>query len=107
MHNYNYAYVTSIETKQKTTFLGCLCLRQLVDDKSVASCQKTCYKLMVKTCYPQAYCKLFEVIVQIRDRGLYRDFKYEDFVAVRGEVEDWNGLRVLEIPVKSSVEYLN
>ena len=37
----------------------------------------------------------FYVIVQIRDRGLYRDFKYEEFVIL-----------VLEIPVKSSVELL-
>ena len=35
------------------------CLRQLVDDKSVASCQQICCKLIVKTCYPQACCKLF------------------------------------------------
>ena len=35
-------------------------LRQLVDDKSVASCQQTCCKLIVKTCYPQACCKLFQ-----------------------------------------------
>ena len=26
-------------------------LRQLVDDKSVASCQQTCCKVIVKTCY--------------------------------------------------------
>ena len=35
------------------------CLRQLVDDKSVASCQQICSKFIVKTCYPQACCKLF------------------------------------------------
>ena len=29
-------------------------LRQLVDNRSVASCQQTCCKLIVKTCYPQA-----------------------------------------------------
>ena len=29
-------------------------LRQLVDDKSVASCQQACCKLILKTCYPQA-----------------------------------------------------
>ena len=29
-------------------------LRQLLDDKSVASYQQTCCKLIVKTCYPQA-----------------------------------------------------
>ena len=33
-------------------------LRQLVDDKSVASCQQTFGKLIVKTCYPQACYKL-------------------------------------------------
>ena len=38
-------------------------LRQLVDDKSVASCQQTCCKLIVKTCYPQACCKLFQQVV--------------------------------------------
>ena len=38
-------------------------LRQLVDDKSVASCQQTCYKLIVKTCYQQACYKLFQQVV--------------------------------------------
>ena len=38
-------------------------LRQLVDDKSVASCQQTCCKLIVKTCYPQACCKLLQQVV--------------------------------------------
>ena len=38
-------------------------LRQLVDDKSLASCQQICYKLIVKTCYPQACCKLFQQVV--------------------------------------------
>ena len=37
--------------------------RQLVDDKFVASCQQTCCKLIVKTCYPQACCKLFQQVV--------------------------------------------
>ena len=37
-------------------------LRQLVDDKSVTSYQQTC-KLIVKTCYPQIYCKLFQQVV--------------------------------------------
>ena len=27
-------------------------LRQLVEDKSVASCQQICCKLIVQTCYP-------------------------------------------------------
>ena len=40
------------------------CLRQLVEDKSVANCQQTCCKLIVKTCYhPQACCKLFQQVV--------------------------------------------
>ena len=38
-------------------------LRQLVENKSVASCQQTCYKLIVKTCYPQASFKLFKQVV--------------------------------------------
>ena len=37
--------------------------RQLVYDKSVASCQQTCCKLIVKTCYPQACCKLFQQVL--------------------------------------------
>ena len=32
-------------------------LRQLVEDKCVASCRQTCWKLIVKTCYPQVCCK--------------------------------------------------
>ena len=35
-------------------------LRQRVGDKSAASCQQTCYGLIVKTCYPQACYKLFQ-----------------------------------------------
>ena len=38
-------------------------LRQLVDDKSVASCQQTCFKLIIKTRYPRACCKLFQQVV--------------------------------------------
>ena len=38
-------------------------LQQLADDKSVASCQQICCKLIVKTCYPQACCKLFQQVV--------------------------------------------
>ena len=34
-------------------------VQQFVDNKSVASCQQTYCKLIVKTCYPQAGCKLF------------------------------------------------
>ena len=37
-------------------------LRELVDDKSVASGQQTRCKLIVKTCYPQACCKLFQQV---------------------------------------------
>ena len=47
--------------------------------------------------------RILYVIVQIQEK----DFKYEEFVPVRGETSDWNGLQVFEIPVKSSVEYLN
>ena len=38
-------------------------LRRFVDKKSVASCQLTCRKLIVKTCYPQACYKLFQQVV--------------------------------------------
>ena len=38
-------------------------LRQLVEDKSVASFQQTCCKLIVQTCYQQAFCKLFQQVV--------------------------------------------
>ena len=37
-------------------------LRQLVDDKSVASSQQTCSKLIIKT-FSQACCNLFEQVV--------------------------------------------
>ena len=39
-------------------------LRQLVDDKSVESCQQSCCKLIVKTCYQQACLKLFQQVVK-------------------------------------------
>ena len=35
-------------------------LRHLADDKSVASCQQACCKLILKTSHPQACCKLFQ-----------------------------------------------
>ena len=38
-------------------------LIQIVDDKSVVSCQQTCCKLIVETCYPQACYKLFQQVV--------------------------------------------
>ena len=38
-------------------------LQQPVDNKSVASCQQACSKLIVRTCYPQACCKLFQQVV--------------------------------------------
>ena len=38
-------------------------LRDLLDHKPVASCQRTCYKLTIKTCYPRACCKLFQQVV--------------------------------------------
>ena len=31
------------------------CSRQLVDNKSVGSCPQACCKLVVETCYPQAF----------------------------------------------------
>ena len=37
-------------------------LRQLVDDKSVASCEQACCKLILKTFYPQACYKLFQQV---------------------------------------------
>ena len=39
-------------------------LGQLVENKSVVSCQQTCCKLIVKTCYPRACCKLFQQVVR-------------------------------------------
>ena len=38
-------------------------LRQLVDNKSVASCGQTYCKLIVKTCCPKAWYKLFQQFV--------------------------------------------
>ena len=35
----------------------------IVDDKPVGSCQQTCCKLIVKTCYPQACCKFFQQVI--------------------------------------------
>ena len=60
----------SVDILQRTCYrqanitrIGSRGLRQLVEDKSVASCQPTCCKLIVKTCYPQACCKLFQQVV--------------------------------------------
>ena len=39
-------------------------LRQLFDDKSIASCQQTYCKLIIKTVYPQACCKLSQQVVK-------------------------------------------
>ena len=33
------------------------------DKKHIASCQQTCCKLIVKTFYPKACCKLFQQVV--------------------------------------------
>ena len=49
-----YSDVFTMETYKG--FIEQCCLRQLVDDKSVASCQQTCCKLIVETCYPLACC---------------------------------------------------
>ena len=38
-------------------------LRQVDDDKSVASCQQACCELIVQTGYQQACCKLFQQVV--------------------------------------------
>ena len=53
-------------------------LRQLVDDKSVASCQQIRCKLIVKTCYLQACCKLLQ---QVISTGLSQLDKSDKFVA--------------------------
>ena len=37
-------------------------LRLLVDDKSVTSCQQTCCKFILKTCYQKNHCKLCQQI---------------------------------------------
>ena len=41
-------------------------LRQLDEDSSVASCQQTCSKLIVKTGLPQACCNLSQHAVTIQ-----------------------------------------
>ena len=56
-------------------------LRQLVDDKSVASCQQTCCKLIVKTCYPQACCKLFQQVVTSLQMTSYNKPDFNRLVA--------------------------
>ena len=40
-------------------------------DKSVASYQPTCCKMIVKTCYPQACCKLFQQVVRPSEANGY------------------------------------
>ena len=50
---------------------------------------------------------IFEVIFKGRQWGLDRVFKYEEFVLVRGEAEDWNKFRVLENPVCPNWRPLN
>ena len=61
--------VYSIQTLQQTCYqqadirMHLHDLRQLVGVKSVASCQQTCCKLIVKTCYLQVCCKLFQQVV--------------------------------------------
>ena len=37
----------------------------IFDHKSVAIRKQTCCKLIIKTCYLQAYCRLFQQIVTI------------------------------------------
>ena len=59
----------SVDILQQTCYqqagirMRSLGLRQLDDDKSVASCQQCCFKLFAKTCYPQACCELFQQVV--------------------------------------------
>ena len=49
--------------QQADTRMGSYGLRQLVDDKSIASYRQPCCKLFIKTCYPHACCKLFQQVV--------------------------------------------
>ena len=48
------------------TRTGSYGLRQLVDDKSVASCRQPCCKLFIKTCYPRSCCKLFQHVTSLQ-----------------------------------------
>ena len=69
LHSQNAQIVTSLSTscnnllQQVDIRIRSHGLRQLVDDKSVASCQQTCCKLIVQTCYQQARCKWFQQVV--------------------------------------------
>ena len=63
-------------------------LRQLVDDKFVASCLQTCCKLIVKTCYQQARCRFavgmdtFVETCQI-NQGYYQALLYHQYTVVK------------------------
>ena len=59
-------------------------MRQLVNDRSVASCQQTCCKLIFKTCYQQACCKLFQqVVTSLILTGLLQHDEIDKFVSTR------------------------
>ena len=44
-------------------------LLRLDDNKSAASCQQAWYKLIVKTFYPQAWCKLFQQLTSNKSKS--------------------------------------
>ena len=57
-------------------------LRQLVDNNFVASCRKTCCKMIVQTFYQQACCKLFQqVVTSLQMTGLLQLDEIDKFVA--------------------------
>ena len=51
---WKFALLTNKQTSQSLNVFACLeiCIGCLDDDRSVASCQQTCCKLIVKACYP-------------------------------------------------------
>ena len=61
-------------------------LRQLVDDKSVASCHQTCGKLIIKTCHPQVWNKLFQYFVTSLQMTRYKLLILSDLLQ-RDEIE--------------------
>ena len=58
-----------------------MALQQLVHELSVASCQQTCCKLIVKTCYPHACCKLFQQVVTSLQMASYNEPDFNRRVA--------------------------
>ena len=61
---FNYTQPKTCQFQQADIRMRSHGLRQLVDDKSVASCQQACCKLILKTFYPQACCKLFQQVIK-------------------------------------------